>query len=321
MRLLSGFERLDFHHPGELRRDTENRAHPSNLLKQSELKEMVGRDEREAVGLCNTELTLVHAAVKILKESRSNVRALSLGYPDLLTTIPAMSAVVGRDIAGKVKIRPNSAQLAAGHGVPFMAQCGFLDPIDLFRELGAELHILDIVPHVGPEIVCDLNEPIPAELRASFDLIVDPGTLEHVFNIGQGLKNMCEMLRVGGVMYHQHPLSFVNHGFYNISPTFYPDFYLLNGFRIVSLKFWQEASNKQESDINVQLHDLPPFEVFDPPPRCINSVMVLKEEARELQWPMQRCYQGGYSRFSVTPGASRLAHPSDRMDALTAQKS
>ena len=78
----------------------------------------------------------------------------------------------------------------------------------------------------------DLNEPVPASLHRRYALIIDPGTLEHCFNIAQAAKNVAEMVAPGGWVFHGNPMNMFNHGFYNLNPTWYHDFYAANGFRV-----------------------------------------------------------------------------------------
>jgi hypothetical protein len=82
----------------------------------------------------------------------------------------------------------------------------------------------------GNELVADLNFP---HSFGEFDLVIDPGTIEHCFNIATAVINAAQSVKVGGHIVHVNPVTMVNHGFYNLCPTFYYDFYLENGFEIV----------------------------------------------------------------------------------------
>lgn len=108
------------------------------------------------------------------------------------------------------------------------------DPRDVafFKLLGVmEVLGLDYSPHEGAEIVHDLNRPAPEQLQDRFDLIVDGGTTEHVFDVRQALMNIARMLRIGGRVIHICPANnWVNHGFYQFSPTLFYDYYGSNGF-------------------------------------------------------------------------------------------
>jgi SAM-dependent methyltransferase len=105
----------------------------------------------------------------------------------------------------------------------------------IVRMLGlGETHILDVSPYQDADIIADLNEPMPPELLGRFGLILDGGTMEHVFDIRQGMKNTADMLRPGGRALHITPVNnYVNHGFVQVSPTLYHDYYVANGFEDV----------------------------------------------------------------------------------------
>jgi SAM-dependent methyltransferase len=102
----------------------------------------------------------------------------------------------------------------------------------LFKLLGLkDIRALDYSPHEGAEIVADLNCPVQPEFHNRFGLIVDAGTIEHVFDMRQGLSNVAEMLKPGGRVVHITPVNnYVNHGFYQVSPTLFYDYYGANGF-------------------------------------------------------------------------------------------
>jgi methyltransferase family protein len=50
----------------------------------------------------------------------------------------------------------------------------------------------------GSSIQHDLNQPIPPSLSARFTLVLDSGTLEHVFDVPQALRNCMEIVAPGG---------------------------------------------------------------------------------------------------------------------------
>ena len=61
---------------------------------------------------------------------------------------------------------------------------------------------LDATDYEGCDFVHDLNcAPVPEELRGRFDLVVDFGTIEHVFHIPNFMRNVWELLAPGGVAF------------------------------------------------------------------------------------------------------------------------
>jgi SAM-dependent methyltransferase len=108
-----------------------------------------------------------------------------------------------------------------------------IDPY--LRALGArELHALDVSPYEGADILHDLNEPLPDELEGRFDLVVDAGSLEHVFDVRRALQSYMRLVRPGGrlvilTMANNH----CGHGFYQFSPElFFRVFSERNGYRV-----------------------------------------------------------------------------------------
>ena len=69
----------------------------------------------------------------------------------------------------------------------------------LLYYLGANtVDSLDCSGYEGATILHDLNKPIPASWRERFNVVVDGGSLEHVFNYPVALKNCMEMVARGG---------------------------------------------------------------------------------------------------------------------------
>jgi hypothetical protein len=102
--------------------------------------------------------------------------------------------------------------------------------------LGADsVTVTDISAYESPDLLLDLNLPVPSELYDRFDTIVDIGTLEHVFNIAVALENIRKMVRQSGHVVMINPASnFIDHGFYSFSPTLLYDYFNANGFSTVA---------------------------------------------------------------------------------------
>lgn len=104
-----------------------------------------------------------------------------------------------------------------------------------FRLLGARSIIsLDYSPYEAATNLHDMNLPIPDSLRERFTAVHDGGTLEHVFNAPQALKNCMEMLQIGGHFLQVSPANnYMGHGFWQFSPELvFRVFAPANGFRI-----------------------------------------------------------------------------------------
>jgi hypothetical protein len=113
-------------------------------------------------------------------------------------------------------------------------ESGFAEP--LLKFLGAkEICSIDASPYERASIVHDLNQPISDALKGAFTVVIDGGTLEHVFNFPVAIKNCMEMVEVGGHLLLMTPANnFMGHGFYQFSPElFFRVCSENNGFEIV----------------------------------------------------------------------------------------
>ena len=106
---------------------------------------------------------------------------------------------------------------------------------ELFRLLGSKEYVtFDASAYEGASEVHDMNYPIAEQHRGVFDVVIDGGTLEHIFNFPTAIRNCMEMVRVGGHLFLQTPTNnFCGHGFYQFSPELY--YRILsaeNGYRV-----------------------------------------------------------------------------------------
>lgn len=98
---------------------------------------------------------------------------------------------------------------------------GFAEP--LLKVLGAE-HIcsIDASSYEGASVVHDMNLPIPDNLRGAYSVVIDAGTLEHIFDFPTAIKNCMEMVQEGGHLLLMAPANnFMGHGFYQFSPELF----------------------------------------------------------------------------------------------------
>lgn len=154
---------------------------------------------------------------KLIQKSSAKGSCLSAGYPDLLVKMS--------DIAHGLKPRADTAQAQHMHSWPHE----MADSRDVFAIMGLSLRVIDRAKLQGCEDVVDLN--VPQDL-GEYDLVIDPGTSEHVFNVPQSLVNLAQAVKVGGVISQALPVSMHNHGYWNVTLAGLNDFYEQNGFAI-----------------------------------------------------------------------------------------
>jgi hypothetical protein len=202
----------------------------------------------------------------------------SMGYPDIVAPLDMLEKLLGVRF-GALKYRPDSAQICKWHSLPFHE---IPDAESFFDVLGATLDVYDIVKARGGEILCDLNKPI--EKKQEYDFVLDVGTLEHCFNIGQAAVNMAGLLKAGGVIFHGNPHNSGNHGFYGINPTWYADFYGQDGFTLLYCKLMQRGAELQI--------DVPLTSRFSCSAGEVNIfASARRDEVRPIHWPMQTKYK------------------------------
>ena len=142
-------------------------------------------------------------------------------------------------MAQKYKIKLSDSDGIKISSNPYFTAHNCITDECLFKALGfSDFKSMDYSDYQGAHIIFDLNSyELPKTLLEAFDVIIDGGTMEHIFYIPNVLNNIYRMLRVGGRIIHISPSSnYVDHGFYSFSPTLFYDFYHTNKFRINTLQ-------------------------------------------------------------------------------------
>lgn len=190
---------------------------------------------------------------------------LSLGYPDITATKEQVKKLFNYEPTRFIDLRER-------HGGEEESP----DTEELFEHTGGKLTVVDCFKERGIEIVADLNYPHDL---GKFDLVIDPGTCEHCFNIGQALFNAANAVKVGGRILHISPMNMLNHGFYNLCPTLFADLYSQNN--------WSVELLAARIETNMQPHAYQRFHNF-----YEHTLMVVAMRATdaELKFPTQRKY-------------------------------
>lgn len=93
----------------------------------------------------------------------------------------------------------------------------------------ASCQSLDISDYQQSEIICNLNQPLSIQYIGQYDVVIDAGTLEHLSNLSMALENIFKLLKNEGIYYFSLPCNnWVDHGFFQFSPTFFIDFCIDN---------------------------------------------------------------------------------------------
>jgi len=90
---------------------------------------------------------------------------------------------------------------------------------------------IDLLPPNDYRLQQDLN--LPFDLGTRFDVCINNGTTEHVFDQANCYKAIHDHTAPGGVMIHWTPcLGWVDHGLYNVQPGFFHDLASANGYEV-----------------------------------------------------------------------------------------
>ncbi len=217
----------------------------------------------------------------VLDRIKEGNAVVSLGYPDIIYPIESLRERLGDKIL-QLKYRDDSEAICKRHGAP---KHDVPDAESLFECFGATLDVFDVVQERGCEVLVDLNHPVPANACGQFDFVLDVGTLEHCFNAPQALINMAALCKVGGFVMHENPFNWGNHGFWNLNPTLYHDFYTDNGFKVISC--WLMPRGTQDA------YEAPLTKRFQWPKGEANLVTVVQ---RVEEVPFQFVTQTKYRR-------------------------
>jgi hypothetical protein len=102
------------------------------------------------------------------------------------------------------------------------------------------------------------------------------------------MMNVLAMARVGGFIYHTNPFNMANHGFFNLNPTFYNDFYADNGHRLAApvRLVWRKP------DRTYGIAEPSATGRFDFTERNVSTIVVAQKlNDRPPKWPMQTKYK------------------------------
>jgi len=117
-----------------------------------------------------------------------------------------------------------------------------------YKALGFnKIDCMDIDPNRGgPTIIFDLNQSnIQQTVNKKYNLVIDAGIMEHVFDIHNLMLNITELVEDNGFIIHIVPSNnTLDHGFYQFSPTLFRDYYAANKYKIISIMLLELHQNK-----------------------------------------------------------------------------
>ena len=179
-------------------------------------------------------------------------KTLTLGRQYLYVTKPEINEQISK--FKNVDLSPDS--------VDFLDE--YCEP--LLKILGSNhTDSMDFSAYEKATIIHDLNTPVAANLKNKFSVVLDSGTLEHIFDFKTAVKNCMEMVEIGGHFIGITPVNnLMGHGFYQFTPELlFSVFSSQNGFQMVKMiiaacdengKFYQWYEVANPAVIGSRLH-------------------------------------------------------------------
>jgi SAM-dependent methyltransferase len=158
---------------------------------------------------------------------------LSLGNQEIWASYADLRSYfeeLGRPYREVETIAPQTSYMFSSDPALAVLSRDFVHARVFFEMLGLDDYAdMDKFDSDQPTYLHDLNLPVPDSLCRPYSLILDGGTIEHIFDVRQVLANIVQMLKPGGCVVHISSYS-IDHGFYGLSPCLFHDFYSANGF-------------------------------------------------------------------------------------------
>ncbi len=190
-----------------------------------------------------------------------------------------------------------------------------------YKQLGVERYVAYDIDGKHGAVTHDFNVEALQDGGAPFDLVVNNGTGEHIFNQANVFESCHNLCNREGVMVHILPwVGQMNHGFFNYQPVFFADLAKANGYTLEALYAGEREGNMVRLDIpgaDPYHHPKPWKEPVTGVEKAVASfgaranifiIAVLKQsgDKRFFFPPIQGKYQEAFNQFSGKPKTENL---------------
>ena len=132
----------------------------------------------------------------------------------------------------------------------------------------------------------DMNKPIDSTMKGQFSVIIENGSIEHVFDTKQCLWNLFDMLKVGGHLLLTVPCKgFFDHGLHTFSPECLIQACQVNGLDVRLVKY------SSTDGLEVENPDLPDNTLVWIAAKKVNEI-------EEFTIPQQGRWEKNYAHLS-----------------------
>ncbi len=126
---------------------------------------------------------------------------------------------------------------------------------DYFKSVGFKEYKSIDINGAYNSLQFDLNKNIleTYNYKEEYDLVINNGTGEHVFNQYALFLNFHNLTKLNGVMLNILPfIDWINHGFYNFNPIFFADLAASNNYEIIKISL----ANRNGSELKLNDENL-----------------------------------------------------------------
>jgi len=151
----------------------------------------------------------------------------------------AMTPTETQELAARYGIEINADDLVLDEATRSKGR----DAVDMrsfFRTVcGCEVDVMDISSYEGATILADLNDTIADELCGRYDVVVEGGTLDNIFDPANAMRNLHNLLAPGGRMFSLNVFnaSIFNSSYQSLPPDWFFDFYASNQYEDLVMYF------------------------------------------------------------------------------------
>jgi hypothetical protein len=133
------------------------------------------------------------------------------------------------------------------------------------------------------------------QLDEPFDVVINHGTAEHIFNIAQVFRTMHDACADGGLMVHDAPFTgWIDHGFYCLQPTLFYDLAAANCYEVVRVAI-HTIEGQQIIPLEGRDHVSKLAAAGTLPPNSMLFVALRKYGDKPFKIPTQGVYAGALS--------------------------
>lgn len=172
---------------------------------------------------------------------------------------------------------------------------------------------IDISDYESPTYIHDFNRMLPKSLASlSFDTVIDIGSLEHIFDVPQALKNISQLCGNNAQIIHILPANnCMGHGFWQFSPELFFTYYSAQrGYKDTQI-FLVEDKNSLRWYQWFEAHQPPPGSRLETTSSdCQSSIYMMVRTIKTRSANCDSIYQSDYVyHWSNAEGKAAKSHP------------